>query len=118
VATTQRRYCGTSEKVSVQNWSLQKLDEMNIFPLAQTASGSDPRSPEQWGLHRIGASAAWQRLEARHEAPQPVTVAVIGTGVNSEHADLQGQLWVNPGEIPGNGIDDDGNGFCGRCARL
>ena len=37
-------------------------------------------------------------------------VAIIDTGVNTQHLDLQDNLWVNPGEIPGNGIDDDGNG--------
>ena len=37
-------------------------------------------------------------------------VAIVDTGVNTQHLDLQDNLWVNPGEIPGNGIDDDGNG--------
>jgi subtilisin family serine protease len=38
-------------------------------------------------------------------------VAVIDTGVDRAHPELQGNLWTNPGELPGNGIDDDGNGF-------
>src|SRR5262245_24240304 len=41
--------------------------------------------------------------------PAPVVVAVIDGGVDVTHPDLQGHLWVNPGEIPGNGIDDDGD---------
>lgn len=50
-----------------------------------------------------------QRLgEAR---PFPVIVAVIDGGVDTDHEDLKDMLWVNPGEIPGNGIDDDGNGY-------
>jgi len=40
-----------------------------------------------------------------------VIVAVIDSGIDTNHEDLQGQIWVNPKEIPGNGIDDDGNGF-------
>ncbi len=40
-----------------------------------------------------------------------VIVAVIDTGVCYEHPDLKDHMWVNPGEIPDNGIDDDGNGY-------
>lgn len=40
-----------------------------------------------------------------------VIVAVIDSGIDTKHEDLQGQIWVNTKEIPGNGIDDDGNGF-------
>lgn len=42
---------------------------------------------------------------------QGVTVAIIDTGIDLDHPDLVSQLFVNPGEIAGNGIDDDGNGF-------
>ncbi|WP_088280523.1 CARDB domain-containing protein [Ideonella sp. A 288] len=38
-------------------------------------------------------------------------VMVIDSGVDYEHFDLAANMWVNPGEIPGNGIDDDGNGY-------
>jgi subtilisin family serine protease len=40
-----------------------------------------------------------------------VTVAVIDSGIDVEHEDLQGKIWVNPKEIAGNGKDDDGNGY-------
>ena len=40
-----------------------------------------------------------------------VIVAIIDTGVDYNHEDLKDVLWVNKGEIPGNGIDDDGNGY-------
>ncbi|MBF4313235.1 protease, partial [Vibrio anguillarum] len=43
--------------------------------------------------------------------PQPVIVAVLDSGVDIEHEDLKNKLWVNAGEIPNNGIDDDGNGY-------
>lgn len=42
---------------------------------------------------------------------EPVIVAVIDDGVDIYHPDLQGKLWTNTREIPGNGIDDDGNGY-------
>jgi prepilin-type N-terminal cleavage/methylation domain-containing protein len=45
------------------------------------------------------------------KAGGPVVVAVIDSGVDLAHPELWGQLWVNPGEVPGNGLDDDGNGF-------
>ena len=38
-------------------------------------------------------------------------MAVIDGGADIVHEDLRGSLWVNEGEIPGNGIDDDGNGY-------
>lgn len=43
--------------------------------------------------------------------PHRVIVAVIDSGVDTAQADLQGHIWTNPGEIPGNGIDDDRNGY-------
>ena len=42
---------------------------------------------------------------------ETVIVAVIDSGVDAEHEDLKDVMWVNPGEIPGNGIDDDKNGY-------
>lgn len=45
------------------------------------------------------------------KTPKTVIVAVIDSGVDVEHEDLQGQVWVNEDEIPGNGIDDDNNGY-------
>jgi subtilisin family serine protease/outer membrane protein assembly factor BamB len=55
----------------------------------------------------IDAPEAWDII---HDASE-VIVAVIDTGVNYNHLDLKANMWVNPGEIPGNGIDDDGNGY-------
>lgn len=42
---------------------------------------------------------------------KPIVVAVVDSGVDIKHPDLQGKIWTNSGEIPDNGIDDDGNGF-------
>ena len=69
----------------------------------------DALLPRQWELVRspaMGAPAAW-----RHGPGRPVTVAVVDTGVDLSHPDLAGNRWTNPGEIPGNGIDDDGDGY-------
>jgi len=61
----------------------------------------------QWGLDRIRAREAWEVTRGSEE----VVVAVIDTGIDYTHPDLDANIWVNPGEIPGNGIDDDGNGY-------
>ncbi len=54
----------------------------------------------------IDAPEAWDI-----ETGKRVVIAVIDTGVDYSHEDLSGNIWVNTGEVPGNGIDDDGNGF-------
>lgn len=71
----------------------------------------DPKWPEQWGMRRVGVQRAWDSLAGKGPAWRKVTVAVIDTGVMLNHPDLKEHLWTNPGEIPGNGLDDDGNGF-------
>lgn len=52
---------------------------------------------------------AYKKLKKRDS--QTVVVAVIDSGIDIEHEDLKGKIWVNEDEIPGNGIDDDNNGF-------
>lgn len=59
-----------------------------------------------WGIKKIQADQAWDVSQG-----EGVVVAVIDTGVDYPHEDLAQNIWTNPKEIPGNGIDDDGNGF-------
>ncbi len=66
--------------------------------------------PDQWALQRLRIPQAWARL--RGKALRPVVVAIIDTGIDWYHPDLPpAALWHNPREVPGNGIDDDGNGY-------
>lgn len=72
----------------------------------------DPKLSSQWALNHsadfdIDAPEAWD-LATRGDG---VTVAVIDTGIDYRHPDLDGAMWRNAGEIAGNGKDDDGNGY-------
>ena len=61
-----------------------------------------------WGIERIQAQPVWTTFT---NGSPDVVVAGIDTGVDYTHPDLAANMWVNPGEIPGNGLDDDGNGY-------
>jgi subtilisin family serine protease len=79
---------------------------------------NDPMFSSLQGLHNTGqtggtpdadidAPEAWDRTQGWTGA----VVGVIDSGVDYTHADLAPNIWINPGEINGNGIDDDGNGY-------
>ena len=79
---------------------------------------NDPKFVDLWGLNNTGqnfgtpdadidAPEAW---DIRTDASN-VIVGVVDTGVDYGHVDLSANMWKNPKEIPGNGIDDDGNGW-------
>tara|TARA_B100001540_G_scaffold166788_1_gene147535 strand:- start:2406 stop:6152 length:3747 start_codon:yes stop_codon:yes gene_type:complete len=78
-------------------------------PLFQGNRAWGQKYDNQWALKRVGVDRAWNKLG---RSPQPVTVAVIDTGLDWNHLDINwDNLWQNPGEVRDNGIDDDGNGF-------
>jgi len=68
------------------------------------------RDPETDRLQGVSAERAYSTL-LKDKPSRTVVVAVIDSGVDIFHEDLKDVLWVNPGEIPGNGIDDDKNGY-------
>jgi parallel beta-helix repeat protein len=79
---------------------------------------NDPMFVQLWGMHNVGQTGGTP--DADIDAPQAwdiktnagdIVVAVIDSGVDYTHPDLAANMWVNPGEIPNNGIDDDGNGY-------
>ncbi|SEU27606.1 S8 family serine peptidase [Paenibacillus sp. NFR01] len=76
----------------------------------------------QWGLHYEGQSidGSYGNYDVDIDAPeawsitkgsQDTIVAILDTGIDINHPDLAANVWRNPNEIPGNLIDDDGNGF-------
>jgi len=68
---------------------------------------NDPKYYKQWGLEAIRANKAWD-IEKGNEQ---VVIGLIDSGVDYNHPDLVNNIWINPDEIPDNGIDDDNNGF-------
>jgi len=88
-----------------------------------TEENSDPDVDKCWGLDNqgqttpngsaglagkdISAKAAWKL----QDGSPSIVVAVVDSGILTTHEDLSSNLWTNPGEIPNNNIDDDGNGF-------
>ncbi|RYF38778.1 MAG: serine protease/subtilase, partial [Cytophagaceae bacterium] len=77
---------------------------------------NDPAISQAWGLKKADAGRAW----AITRGSKNIVVAVIDTGADIRHEDLDSNIWVNPGETgvdskgrnkATNGIDDDGNGF-------
>jgi len=68
---------------------------------------NDPGFGSQWGMTKIEAPSAWNISHGS----AAITIAVIDTGVDLDHPDLAGKLWVNTDEIPANGLDDDFNGY-------
>jgi subtilisin family serine protease len=62
---------------------------------------------DMWGLYNVKADAAWDTQTGSTD----VVVAVSDTGLDLTHPDMQGNIWNNADEIPGNGIDDDNNGY-------
>ncbi len=80
-----------------------ELDVASVFNIAP----NDPSYSSTYGLKQIDAPEAWDKTTGSDS----VVVGVIDTGVDWTHPDLAGNIWTNPGEIAGNGIDDDNNGF-------
>jgi subtilisin family serine protease len=76
-------------------WGLQNTGQ--TLRTVTGTPGRDIRFLKAWGLARPSTNS--------------VVVAVVDTGVDYTHPDLAANIWVNPGEIPGNGMDDDGNGY-------
>lgn len=100
------------------NHIVEKLTESGLVDYAEpdhvmqaSSIPNDPRYNELWGLEKIQAEEAWDFIEQNNPNPAEIIVGVIDTGVDYTHPDLAANMWVNPGEIPGDGVDNDNNGY-------
>ncbi len=96
--------------------AVERVEPNYLIPIKMIPD--DPAFSNQWALDNarqnggtyradIDATEAWD-IEKGNER---VIIAVVDTGVDYTHPDLAANIWHNPREIPGNGIDDDGNGY-------
>lgn len=79
---------------------------------------NDPGYPQLWGMHNAGQTGGTPGADIRAElawnaftGDSNMVVGVIDSGVDHTHPDLVANIWNNPGEIPDNQVDDDGNGY-------
>ncbi|MCC6460583.1 MAG: S8 family serine peptidase [Saprospiraceae bacterium] len=89
------------------------------FCLPVVFLSAQSKAPENWftldqakdGVQGTSGNAALAALKAKGKKGQTIIVAVLDSGVDDKHEDLKDIMWVNPGEIAGNGKDDDNNGY-------
>ena len=107
----------------------RKESDLKVYPAssastrAESAQFNDPELLNQWNYKNYGNAAfskasvagadvnvadVWANLCAGDPG---IIVAVVDEGVKYDHPDLKDNMWVNTGEIPGNGVDDDSNGY-------
>ncbi len=89
-----------------------KASQMDGRQLSQfDGAPNDPRYSDQTHYSAVGMERAW----AISSGSSDVVVAIVDSGIDMTHEDLRRNQWVNFGEICGNGVDDDGNGYIDDC---
>ena len=96
-------------KAAYQQNSLVEAVEYNYLrpTLSDAVVPNDPKYPEQWSLPLMKLPQAW----AIEKGNRSVVIAIIDSGIDYRHNDLAPKAWINPREVPENGLDDDGNGY-------
>lgn len=82
------------------------------YAVETRALPNDPNYDDQWNLELVQAPAAWDITTGGTTAKgDEIVVAILDTGFKIDHPDLEGNIWQNAGEVAGNGMDDDNNGY-------
>ena len=89
-----------------QNFEIKEIE--NKPQQVVSSSPNDTYYSDLFNIQQANIDKVWEN--GTTGAPSQI-VAIIDTGIDYNHPDLAANMWVNPGEIAGNGIDDDGNGF-------
>jgi subtilisin family serine protease len=98
----------------------ETIDHDEVAPANDGPKPPDDLDSKLWGLNNTGQNGgtpgadikaldAW-KVTTGDKSPNGPLIAVIDTGIDFNHPDLQANMWVNSGEIAGDGIDNDGNG--------
>ena len=88
------------------------------FLIGYNRTPNDPSFNALWGLNNIGQTGGTRDADINapeawefHQGTGETIVAVMDTGIDYSHPDLAANMWTNPGETAGDGVDNDGNGF-------
>ena len=92
-------------KASLPAGSVEYVEEDSL--VQADFLSDDVGLPKQWAHEKVGSASAWDVSRGSGD----VIVAVLDSGVDYTHEDLRANIWNNPDEIPGNGVDDDGDGY-------
>ncbi len=96
--------------MKIKNLGLLLLLSSSLFAQQKQASKTWYHDDAQTGLNGTAAKKTYKEL-IKDKKGETIVVAVIDSGVDIDHEDLKDNIWYNKGEIPGNGIDDDKNGY-------
>jgi subtilisin family serine protease len=96
------------KKMNLEHYGSDNFEIDAVYPnyIYEITDTNDPLNSDQFSHDTVKPEALWQYTKG-----DGVVVAVIDTGVDINHEDLRDNIWVNTDEIPGNGRDDDRNGF-------
>ena len=97
--------------------NLNKAILFSSMLFATALNAQKEEAPKDWfnrdpseGYNGLSTNKLYDSV-LKGKKSQTIIVAVLDSGVDGEHEDLKDIMWTNPGEIPGNGIDDDKNGY-------
>ncbi len=104
---------GSNKKPKISIGSNMKIGK-SVLGAGSSISKKKSNIKDQWGIRDVGflpttdPNSAWNLVDSEK---RNVTIAMIDSGLDMEHPDGPKYIWKNEGEIPGNGIDDDNNGY-------